>query len=187
MGWFGESKQDKLLRYVETTKTYVKEHDRTYFQQIKYIHEDFKTLKPDQFDPKVKIKEFNISPVGMFKYRFLGACIVLIGYSISGGDLDDLIGISTGICNLTDVDDVDSPPLFEDRNDLTAIYDTIVLDYTKYLSSRDVFEISKLHIDALGDSIGETFVGSSINQNALKIQSLAVAENLVNAINQKWE
>jgi hypothetical protein len=65
MGIFGESKQDRLIRYIETLETVVREHDRTYHGQVKKIHEDYKTFRTEEFDPNIRLEEFYISSVGL--------------------------------------------------------------------------------------------------------------------------
>lgn len=187
MGIFGESKQDRLIRYIETLKEVVSEHDRTYHGQVKKIHEDYNTISPEEFDPNINLEEFYISPVGLFKYRLLGACMVVIKFMQKKGDHDEFLQFASGLCNAVDLDDLDSGGLINNKpdpagnkSDLAKVYDSVVLDYTRNLSEKNLFEISKLHLEALGESVGEEFISSKINHNALRINSLSVSELMTN-------
>ena len=179
MGLFGESAKNRLMRYVAMMEEVVSEHDRTYHNQVKKIHEDYNTISPEEFDRNIKLEEFNISSVGLFKYRFLGACIIVMKFMKKKGDHEGFLQVATGMCNKENLDDEDSGALMDNKT-LTTLYDSIVLDYLKHLSEQNMFEISNLHLDALGESVGKEFISSSINQNALRIQSLAVAEGVNN-------
>jgi hypothetical protein len=116
--------------------------------------------------------------------------MVVVKFMQKKGDLDDFLQISSAICNLVDVDDLDSGQLLNNQpdpsgnqSDLAKVYDSVVLDYTRYLSERNLFKISEFHLETLGESLGEEFISSKINQNALRINSLSVAEIMNNFLN----
>ena len=75
------------------------------------IHEDY-LLSKDQFDPKTKLGEKNLSNIGIAKFRLYAAMICQYHFMKKDDDMLFLNAL-TGMCQLKDVDDSKSESLME--------------------------------------------------------------------------